>query len=67
MRARSTMLIKLKETRQTHTYTYPDPLDHKADVADALEVCALIDRVDGLHVTGDLLEQTAQYTLLKSL
>lgn len=25
------------------THTYPDPLDHKADVADALEVCGLID------------------------
>lgn len=34
--------------------THPDSFHHEADVADALKVCALIDGVDGFHVTGNL-------------
>lgn len=37
--------------------THPDPLHHEADVANVLELGALIDGVDGLHVTGDLKRQ----------
>lgn len=36
--------------------TYPDPFHHEADVADAHEVRALIDGVNGLDVAGDLNE-----------
>lgn len=34
--------------------THPDSLHHEADVADAHEVGALVDGVDGLDVAGDL-------------
>jgi len=34
--------------------THPDPFHHEADVADPNKVCALIDGIDGLDVTGDL-------------
>lgn len=33
---------------------HPDPLHHEADVADVLELGALVDGVDGLDVAGDL-------------
>lgn len=34
--------------------TDPDSFHHEADVADAHEVGALVDGVDGLDVAGDL-------------
>lgn len=34
--------------------TYPDSFHHEADVTNAHEVCALIDGINGLHMTGDL-------------
>lgn len=40
----------LKRKKEAH----PDPFHHEADVADVLELGALIDGVDGLDVTGDL-------------
>ena len=36
------------------SYTHPDPLHHEADVANAHEVRALVDGIDGLHMAGDL-------------
>lgn len=34
--------------------THPYPLDHKADVADAHEVCSLVDGIYSLDVTRNL-------------
>ena len=36
------------------SHTHPDPFHHEADVANAHEVCALVDGIDGLHMAGDL-------------
>lgn len=33
---------------------HPYSLDHEADIADAHEICALVDGIDGLDVIGDL-------------
>ena len=35
-------------------HTHPDPLHHEADVANAHEVRALVDSIDGFHMAGDL-------------
>lgn len=34
--------------------THPDSFHHEADVADVLELGALVDGINGLDVTGDL-------------
>lgn len=34
--------------------THPDPFHHEADVANAHEVCALIDSINRFDMTGDL-------------
>lgn len=34
--------------------TYPDPFHHEADVVNAHKVCALIDGINGLDMTGYL-------------
>lgn len=44
------------KSQVTESETYPDPFHHEADVADAHEVRALIDGINGLDVAGDLNE-----------
>lgn len=39
------------------TETHPDSLHHEADVANVLELGALVDGVNGLDVAGDLEQQ----------
>lgn len=36
------------------TETHPDSFHHEADVADVLELGALVDGINSLDVTGDL-------------
>lgn len=48
--SKTTGNVQSSPKREAH----PDPFHHEADVADVLELGALIDGVDGLDVTGDL-------------
>lgn len=55
-----------KDTGQRQTFaftmeTHSDSLDHEADVANVLELGALVDGIDGLDVTGDLSKNAGKH------
>lgn len=53
-RLRAVGFTRGKREREKLGETHPDSFHHEADVADAHEVGALVDGVDGLDVAGDL-------------
>lgn len=55
MRKKAADMFLLSHAR-THLNdsTHPNSFHHEADISDAQKVCDLVNRVDRLHVTGDL-------------